>query len=451
MKLTSSGISAWGMTLYAALLPFHAFGRLPARRWTLVEPCELVLLAVAPALLLELLRARRLLLGSWIARGVALIALVGIVAELLSARVSRLALLEEALALLAVGGVASVVLGGRAPRLMTGVLVGGSFAIGIGAVGYGLALSTGGASLQGFVFASDHPIFPGWPRMTGTLGRHAVWLGEYCVMLLAVALAADERVGSRRLRIGARIAAAAGLLASLSFAWLGGLVLALRSFRVWRPNSGASGPGRSSVPTLALLVVYAVVTFWMLVGAPVDPRVHQSPRRCRELDGAHHVLRRGPERGVCQPVLSTEPYPHRVTLYALAHDTAWRRFEQHPVLGAGRSGYGAFARAHAARVHALGPIGYYQQPVGLVASTLAYTGLAGAGALVVLLYGIWRARPSPAPAERGRQWLFYGALGLLLCGTQTDFELRGPLWVLLGLLVGLSGRQPEIATSKRDD
>jgi len=88
----------------------------------------------------------------------------------------------------------------------------------------------------------------------------------------------------------------------------------------------------------------------------------------------------------------------------------------------------------------LGPVGYYQEPVGLVASTLAYTGLVGAAAWALILYGIWRAR---------RSWVFYGALGLLWCGTLTDLELRGPLWLLLGLIVGLSEEHADIAAATR--
>jgi hypothetical protein len=263
------------------------------------------------------------------------------------------------------------------------------------------------------------------------------------VMLLGVALAADEGVGSRCSRIGARCAALVGLAASLSFAWFGGVMLAVGGWRASRRGARASRGWLAAVLSLVLLA-YAGAVFFMLVGAPSDPDADASPRRCRDLDGAHHVLRRGPARGECQAVLGSDPYPHRVTLYAFAHHTAWRRFAEHPLIGAGRSGYGAFAQAHAARVYALGPVGYYQQPVGLVASTLAYTGLAGAAALLVLLYGVWRAAHDPSRAgarRRARQWLLYGTSGLLVCATQTDFELRGPLWVLLGLLVGFSAQE----------
>jgi hypothetical protein len=164
---------------------------------------------------------------------------------------------------------------------------------------------------------------------------------------------------------------------------------------------------------------------------------------------------------MCQPVLGARPYPHRLTLYALAHDTAWRRFAEQPLLGGGRSSYDEFARAYAARAHSLGAVGYYQKPVGLLAATLAYTGLMGGVALAWVLYGVWRARPAssaplprlavpvvsaaqahgegePRVAEGAWRWLFYGATGLLLCGAQTDLELLGPLWVLLGLLVSFS-------------
>lgn len=430
--------SAWGMTVYGALLPFHAFGSITARRWTVLEPCELVLLAVAPAVLFELVRHHRSLLGSWIVRGVLLLALVGVLAELLAPRASRLVILREGLAVLAVGGVACAVLAGRARQLMAGVLVGGIVALSISAVGYALALSTSSRLARAFVFASEHPLFPRLPRMTGTLGRHAVWLGEYCLMLLAVALAADERVGSRCMRISARVAAVVGLVASVSFAWLGGLVLAIGGWRRSRRGARASSRVFGSV-LLLLAFVYSAGVFYMLVGAPIDPAAHAGTRRCRELDGAHHVLRRGPARGDCQAVLGAEPYPHRLTLYALAHQTAGQRFAQHPAFGGGSSGYGAFARAHASQVYALGPIGYYQAPVGLIASTLAYTGLAGAAALLMTLYGVWRSRLfRGSERRRAGQWIFYGTLALLLCATQTDFELRGPLWVLLGLLVGFS-------------
>ena len=245
-------------------------------------------------------------------------------------------------------------------------------------------------------------------------------------MLLTVALAA-ERVVSPKLRRGVGMAAGTGLLATFSFAWIGGWLLCIHAGCERRARAEALSVATRRVAVALVLVPYAVASFWLVVGAPVDAVSAAEPRPCHAVDSAHHVIRRGPALGDCQPVLSHAPYPHRLTLYALAHRTAWERWREQPVLGGGRAGYGGFARDYAARTHSLGEAGYYKKPVGLYAATLAYTGLGGVAALAVLLFGVWRAR---------RGWLFFGALALLLTATHTDLELRGPLWVLLGLLLG---------------
>jgi hypothetical protein len=431
VKIRAEAISAWAVTLYGALLPFHALGTLEARRWTYLEPCEVPLVVLGPAVLIEIWRVRHRLIRSPLALGVAALAGLGVLAELLSARASRGALVSELSAVLAVGGIASAVWRGRGRQITLGLLWGGALALAISAVGYASALWANAGPPGAFVFQSQHPVFSGVPRLTGTLGRHAVWLAEYCLMLLTVALAAGERKGPPKLRRGVGIAAGMGLLASFSFAWLGGWLLCIYAWCERRARLGARSVATRRVGVALMLVPYAAASWWLVVGAPVDALAAAQPRPCQTVDGAHHVARRGPTPGDCQPILSASPYPHRLTLYALAHRTAWERWRDQPVLGGGRSAYGGFARAYAARVHSLGEAGYYKKPVGLYAATLAYTGLAGVAALGLLLFGVWR---SP------RGWLFFGTLALLLTATHTDLELRGPLWVLLGLLLA----EPEL-------
>jgi len=195
---------------------------------------------------------------------------------------------------------------------------------------------------------------------------------------------------------------------------------------------------------LAFAVVYAVASWAVVVGLPVDPEVCCTPQPCSRLDTAHHVVR--VERpGRCWPIVSEAPYPHRLTLYGLAHRTTLASVQAHPWLGLGHRGYGDFAMDHAERAAGLGAGGYYRQAVGLYAATLAHTGTLGALGLGLLLFGVARllcARRLGRGRETGQgrwelsgEWALAGSSALLLSATQTDLELRGPLWILLGLAV----------------
>jgi O-antigen ligase len=161
------------------------------------------------------------------------------------------------------------------------------------------------------------------------------------------------------------------------------------------------------------------------------------------LDRAHHAARPAEQAEYCVPISIEEPYRHRLTLYALALRTALEAYRAHPFLGLGHHGYREFALAYAQRSYGLGTTGYYWDPIGLYASALAQGGSVGAWGIALLLLGVWRARPRAEPpvSERGdegvgQRWLFYGTAALLLCALQTDLELRGTLWLLLGFLVG---------------
>jgi len=432
-------ISAWGVTLYGALLPFHAVGVYRSRTSTGFELCDAVLALAAPAVLVQLWRWRQRWLRSPVLLGALWLGLAYLLTEALEPEPSRARLLQSLLPFVAAGGVASAVWSGHGARVQRGLLLGGGAALAVAAVGYAATLGFGSLLRGAFVFQSQHPVFARVPRMTGTFGTHAVWLGEYCLMLLAVVLGAGDQVCSRARRSLLGVATAVALFASFSFAWLGGLLLFLHGarFRCW-PGPWRWGAG------LAFAVVYAVASWAVVVGLPVDPEVSRIPQPCSSLDTAHHVVR--VERpGWCRPIVSEAPYPHRLTLYALAHRTTLASVQAHPWLGLGHRGYRDFAVDHAERAAGLGA-GGYREAVGLYAATLAHTGTLGALGLGLLLFGVAHllcARLLGRGRETGQgrwepsgEWALTGSLALLLSATQTDLELRGPLWLLLGLAVG---------------
>ncbi|HKO93300.1 MAG TPA: hypothetical protein VJU61_19225 [Polyangiaceae bacterium] len=431
-------ISAWGVTLYGVLLPFHAVGVYRARTRTGFELCDAVLVLAAPAVLLELWRWRCRWLASPVVLGALWFSLAHLLTEALDPDPSRARLLQALLPFVAVGGVASALWSGHGARVQRGVLWGGGAALAVAVVGYLATLGFGPIVRGAFVFRSQHPIFAQVPRMTGSFGAHAVWLGEYCLMLLAVAQGAGDSLCSRAARSSLGVVAAAALFLSFSFAWLGGGVLFAQSARFarwpgpWRHAAGAAFAG-----------VFAVASWAVVVGGRVDPRVGDSLHACSSLDTAHHIVR-VESPGVCRPIVSEVPYPHRLTLYELAHRTTLASVRAHPWLGWGHHGYRDFAVDHAEGAIGLRAGGYYREAVGLYASTLAHSGLLGAAGLGLLLFGLAQLllerRSGLGSALTGRpessgDWALAGSVALLLSATQTDLELRGPLWILLGLAV----------------
>jgi hypothetical protein len=392
------------------------------------ELAEAVLALAAPVVAFALYRARARLLTEPLFGAVIWLSCTELLSVALDTPLSKGRLVQAGLPIVAVGGIVAAGAAGKLHVILGGLLRGGVVALALAASGFTLNV-LGLLELPGaFVFRSAHPIFPALPRMTGTFGTHAVWLGEYCILLLAVALGAGKEAGSRLLRGGTALAAASALLLSFSFAWLGGLVLAAAA--LLRHLSPARSVRR--IVWLGVAVVYLAACWLVLVGMPLETRV-EAPRPCGELDRLHHVTRpTGPGR--CAPVLSAVPYWHRVTLYALAHATALESFARNPLLGSSRRRYPELATERARSVYGIENHGFYTEPIGLIAGSLA-RGATGAGGLLLVLWGVWRARPCEPGSPRRDAWAFYGTVALLLTATNSDFALRGTLWVAVGWLI----------------
>jgi hypothetical protein len=428
--------STWALGVYAALLPFHGIGVQRARDVLRVEAADAALVLAAPVLLLAIHRARAGLLGAPLFLGVIWLSGAELLSEVLSGPVSIGRLVQAVVPVLAVGGLVAAAAAGKLDLVLRGLLAGGALALTISVAGYALTLLGGLQLPAAFVFRSPHPLFPGVPRLTGTFGAHAVWLGEYCLVLLAVSLGAGQGAGPTALRAGAGAAAALGLLLSFSFAWLGGLVLATRAaLSRWRATSRIR-----RFAWAAVAVAHVVASGALLLGGPVDVAASE-PRPCAALDRLHHVTRPA-GAGSCTQALGEWPYRHRITLYALAHSTALASYVAHPVLGLSRHGYRELAAERAQALHGASAGGYYTEPIGLFATTLARTGTVGALGLALLLVGVWRARPHVGERSPDVAWAFYGSVALLLSAIHTDLALRGPLWVSLGWLVAVAGQRP---------
>jgi hypothetical protein len=419
----SDGVCTAAACAFAALLPFHALGTRPFRRWLMLEPCLMPVVLASPWLVVAIWRNRWLLLRARVMWAVSALAFVALASELISFERTEHPVLVAPVPLLATSAVALAVVQGRARALLRATIVGGVACLLVSWVGYA-AVVVGGAEFgHAFSFRSPHPVFDDLPRMTGTFGTHASWLGEYLIALLAASLVA-RKSGAARAAIAA---AGASLLLTFSYAWIGaGVLVAALPWR--RPVIGRIA--------LALAFAAALLGAWlMLTGPRAGHAARPQPVPCSQLDQAHHVVRRTASAAHCESVVVACSGPRLLTHYRLAAWLAWEAFREAPILGVGKGRYGRIAERKVRDRFGERVAGFYRAPVGLVAAAGAYWGGAGLAAVAWLLWALWRERPRSSNAGL-RHYAWWGTMALLAVAIQSDFVRTGPLWLLLGMHVG---------------
>lgn len=424
--------------LYAASLPFYAVGTHRVRSALRMELWDAVLLVGLPSLAwhaVTVVRGRRWSSGDPLLCALGGLCVAALVSELRADAHAIYPFWLSVVPLLAAGTVAMAARLGALEQIVAWGVRGGTWALGLSLVAYLVALWPGSPpALDLFFFRSAHPVFDGVPRVTGTMGTHAAWLGEYAVGLVALCLVDRQQGRTLPLLLGGLT-----LLLSFSFAWFGGLVL----LAAWlRRERGARGSAR--VLGVAAPVGAALAVGLMWLGVP--GRLPASGASGAQLDPVHMLARCDGTHTRCEPVIQPRPFPHAMTHYALAAEIAAAAFRRDPLSGVGVGGYPPFAEAHV-RAH-LGPglHAFYRAPVGLPAAVAAHTGILGLLALAGLLWALHGQRPGTRPEPR-RYYLYWGVIALLLVSLQSDFELRGPLWLLLGLLAGLPDPAPATAAA----
>jgi hypothetical protein len=221
----------------------------------------------------------------------------------------------------------------------------------------------------------------------------------------------------RLLSLVAGLLSLIALALSMSFAWLGGALLA-----AW------SAPRRLRVGALALVVAATLVASRPVLVGPVSaPRTGE----CDALDAEHYLV--APTApGQCRRL---SPDGRAITRYAEAKRAALLAFEAAPVFGVGYRGFSAFSdRAFS---DAYGVVGeHYEQPHGLVPGLAAKHGLLGALLVPLwlwLLYRGWRDIPYD-----------FGVAAFLLIGLYIDVDRLRELWVLWGLLAAAQNASPTV-------
>ncbi|HVZ31814.1 MAG TPA: hypothetical protein VG963_05280 [Polyangiaceae bacterium] len=403
----------WLAAAAVALLPFQAFGAAPLELAGSFLAFDLLLLLAAAVAAPRIWAARRQWLSAPAAWMAAALALPGIASELLQHQPQpgrRIAEQAAPLAAALIVGLAAREEGGSVVR--RAAWWGGGWALGLGLLGWAVDLCVGSSR---FSEHGLHPVFSGLPRLFGTFAGSPERLGSFTVYWLALVLATGPRE-SRWCRQGALALGAAALLLSMSYAWVGGMLVAA-----------------SRVPVrLRPWAVSAVLLAVLVASVPIvrGPESAELSGPCRELDVSHYLaLRLAPRQ--CRRIAIGG---RAVTAYQEAKRVSWLAFREHPFAGAGYAGFPEFAeRSFVASYGAPGI--HYTQPHGIFHGLAAKHGLLGLLGLCGWLAALWRG-------WRGSVW-DWAVLGFLAIGLHIDVDRLRELWLVLAFLLSEQLAGPE--------
>jgi hypothetical protein len=412
----------WGVALAAGLSGCLALGAAPLLRGLPIAS-DLALAWVSPFVAILAYRHRSTLLASPIVLGCVAYSGVAVVADLIRGGASTGDLLRQLVPALAVTSAAAVSVDGGADRILRWAVLGGAAALGIAVCGYAYRLLDPAVQLPwgAFALTAPHPLFSGWPRMTGLMGRSPEHFGEYTVTLGAMAmhLRSVSPRSARRSYTLVSLFSALCLVLSFSFAWLGALPIALQLVSCRRSVA-------SAILVIAALASLLVVTLGL-------PEADLETAACAQLDPAHRVARRISPPEVrrdlqCTTVIAREPYPHRPTHYEIAKLASWAALIAKPWTGVGRAAFEGQFKATLARDFAISkPLVTYNTPHDTYLGSLALHGVGAGIALLVIAFGMWRLRRAPP-------YLWSGALGVALIGLHIDIQYLRHFLLLLGVL-----------------
>jgi hypothetical protein len=345
----------------------------------------------------------------------AALALPGIASELFQHQPElgrRIAEQAAPLAAVLVVGVAANAEGGGIVR--RAACWGGAAALGLGLLGWLLDLGTGSSR---FSEHGLHPVFSGLPRLFGTFAGSPERLGSFTVYWLALVLA-NSAAQPRACRRGLLGVGAVALLLSMSYAWVGGMLLA---------GSRAPAPLRRWAVGAALLAV-------LVASVPIvrGPESAELSGPCRTLDVSHYLaLRLAPGR--CRRIVSDG---RAVTAYQEAKRVSWLAFGEHPFAGVGYAGFPEFSERRFVASYG-GPGIHYTQPHGIFHGLAAKHGVFGLLGLCAWLLGLWRG-------WRDSTW-DWAVLGFLAIGLHIDVDRLRELWLALAFLLSeqLAGPKDE--------
>ena len=292
----------------------------------------------------------------------------------------------------------------RPALLERAAFVGGGLALGMSVLGWWLDLATG---LSWFSDPAPHHVFAGLPRLFGTLGGSPQRCGSFAVYWLVLLLARRGDLARRSWAVALTVGVGA-LLLSMSYAWLGGLVLAV-----------AQVPRRWRTPAL---VAAALAVAAASVPIQLGPRSPPLRGACAELD-AQHLLSVHTGRGQCQRL---SPSGRALTLYSEAKRVSWQAWREQPWVGVGYVGFANFSR-RAFQGEYGAPGVHYTQPHGVFHGLPAKHGLFGVLALLIWLAALVRG-------WRSCSW-DWGVVAFLVIGLHIDVDRLRELWALLGFLL----------------
>jgi len=402
----AAGLRRSGLYVTAAavaLLPLQGIERRP-----ILVPGGLIAfdacLAVAAVLSLPQLWGSWRLLGrpaAWLPLG---LAGVGVVTELLQpqAHVGR-RIAEQAAPLIA----ALVIAVHEQGPVRRSALVGGTIALVASLAGWGADVALG---LGKFSYEGAHPIFAQLPRLSGTFHGSPQRCGSFAVFYLCVvlSLAGTDTTRRRVLRWCGAVGVLA-LLLSMSYAWVGGLMLAALAVPArWRSRA---------------LTAAALVTLVASIPISIGPRSVAIQKGCHELDSDHYVVT------VADPEHCTRPTRagRAVTLYSEAKRASLRAFVSAPWRGVGFTGFAEFSR-QAFRTEYGQQGSHYEQPHGILHGLAAKHGVLG---LLLFPLFAWALRRG----WRNSPW-DWGVLAFATIGLHLDVDRLRELWVLWGFLLG---------------
>jgi hypothetical protein len=431
----SSGIARGAWLERAAAWPVYAFAVLlafPARHTDWPVPgaersADVPLILGAPLVLWLVWRRRGALSSQLMLVATVALPVFGLLSEVLRApQQSWPAFVKHgfsAYAVLALGAVCTHEATRRAT--MVAACLGGALSLVIAIPGY-LAACFSGRALGMFALSHAHPTFDGVCRMTGMHGGSPQNWGEYLVALLCFALIVhdQERLYSRYAK-GLVVLAAVALVATFSYAWLGGAILL--AVRVGR-RAATHKARRVAGLTILLLVAVVGASWAMNIGRPAS---RNAPVRapCARLDIEHQVV--AVDGDLCQRFLASRPYQHWVTPYGLSKATAMAAFAAHPLVGTGHDGWSRFARDYFTQTFGA-PEGYfYDAPHSTFLGQISRFGLAGLGGLALFLVAVWRTRPWK---QAGTHWPFFGVVAFLVIGLNMNVERQRHFWLLAVVL-----------------
>ena len=414
MRTLSHHLDAVGRGLAAsavAVLPFQALGGRPLAVFGIL-PFDLLIALAAAACFPRLWAGRRLWFAAPAAWMVLAVAGSGALSELLQPQPDLARRLAEQLApLVAVLVIASSIRAAPQSCLVRrAALWGGGLAISGSVAGWVLDQVTGH---HWFSDPALHPLFDGLPRLFGTFAGSPQRQGSFVVYWLTLVLATPGAPWETELRRRTHHYASLGLgaialLLSMSYAWMGALVLA-----------AARAPQR-------LRAVALGVTLLAIVAASVPltrgPRSAELAGPCRALDVSHYLALRI-AAGQCRQVSESG---RAITAYYEAKRVSALAFWAHPWAGVGYVGFADFARQSFERRYGTAGI-HYTQPHGVFHGLPAKHGLLGLATWALWLYALQRG-------WRASSW-DWGVVAFLVIGLHIDVDRLREFWVLLAFLL----------------